>query len=216
MSYAFENGVLNVVVNPVTDQSSYYNRLGNNRFGNSFNNDLMQRSLVRDLGSDYNKSSGARFYTDRDADRSNRDIDWVIDITWQDLDVPYPQTNQYSKNVSREIQEGTDSTGKATYKTVYATLYITRKYFTARGQLECRITDAHTRDNIDIKRYTSSVDWQQEYGTYQGDSRALSNQDLAFLNNNYYQSPRKEDILNELYQKIYPQLKNGIFNLVQW
>jgi len=60
------------------------------------------------------------------------------------------------------------------------------------------------------------VDWQQEYATYSGDSRALSNNDLAILNNNNYQQPRKEDILNELYQKIYPQVKSGIYNAVRW
>ncbi len=217
MSYAYENGILDVVVNPVTDQSSYYSRLGSNSFGNSFNSDMLQRSLVRDLGSDYNKASGARFYTDRDADRANKDIDWIVDITWQNLDIPYPQTNQYSRNVSKQIQVGTDTSGKAEYKTVTATLYVTRRYFTARGELECRITDAHTRNNIDLRRYSGQVDWQQEYATYQGDYRALSNQDLALLNNsNYNQSPRKEDILLEIYQRIYPQLKNGIYNLVRW
>lgn len=217
MSLAFDNGVLDVVINPVTDQSVFYNRMGMNRFGNSFNSDLMQRSLVRDLGSEFNASSGARFYTDLYAPRNKNEIDWLVNITWQNIDIPYPQTNTYTREVSKEIKKGTDSTGKSTYEKVYATLYISKKYFTARGQLECRVINVHTGKNVDSKTYFSTVDWVQEFATYKGDYRALSNEDIAILNNaNFNIPPRNEDILNELYRKIYPQLKSGIYNLVRF
>lgn len=213
MAYAFQESILNVVINPVTDQSSYYSQMRPNRFGNSFNSDLLQRSLVRDLGGDYTKNSPARFYTDREADRANIDVDWIIDITWTNLDVPYPLTQQFSKKVSKEIEVSKDTTGKPVYKTVHATLYVTRRYFTAYGELECRITDAHTRENIDLNRYPAKIDWSQDYATYKGDPDALSQYDWQIINNRV-PLPTREDILMELYQKIYPNLKQGIYNLV--
>ncbi|MEO6818448.1 MAG: hypothetical protein ABI266_04165 [Ginsengibacter sp.] len=212
---AFQNSILDVVINPVTDNSSYYQSIGRNRFGNSFNSDMMQRSLVRDLGGDYNKNAPARFYTDIDASRARIDVDWVVDIMWTNLDIPRPFTNTYTKNVSKEIEVGKDTSGKKLYQTVNATLYLTKRYFTAQGDLECRVTDAVTRKNVDLKRYTSRVDWSQEYGTYKGDSRALSEIDWAMINLRNPQLPSREEILAGLFDKMYPQLRSGIQNLVR-
>ncbi len=215
MDIAYKNSILNVVVNPVTDNSYYYNNTGFNRYGNSFNNDYLQRSLVRDLGGDYTQNSFARFYTDWDAKRANIQPDIFVDLTWQNLDIPHPYTSRYSRNVSKQIEVGRDTSGHVTYQTVSGTLSITKQYFTATGDLEGRITDAVTRNNIADRRYTAQFGWQQEYATYRGDSRALSGNDLALLNNNNFQIPTKQDILNELYQRIYPQVKNGIYNAVR-
>ena len=215
LGIAKEKSTLNIVINPIRDESRYYNDLGWNRFGNSFNNDYLQRNLVRDLGGDNNRSSFARYYSDRDASRNRVDVDWVVDLTWTDLDIPRPYTRQFNRNVSQQIKVGTDTSGKAVYETVNATLYITEYYFTARGELEVRVTDAHTGYNVNLNRYSSTVDWRQQYATYRGDSRALSNQDRAILNNQTIREPRREDILDELFRKIYPQAKNGIYNLTR-
>jgi hypothetical protein len=215
MDQAYQNSILNIVINPVRDDSYYYNTIGRNRFGNSFNNDYLQRNLVRDLGGN-TTNSPARFFTDLDAQRLRLAPDWIIDLTWVNLDIPQPYTQQYNRVVNKQIQIGSDTANKPVYKNVSATLHITRKYFTAVGDLECRITDYQSGNNINLNRYSSQVDWQQEYATYSGDPRALSNVDEAILNNSSYRLPRKEDILNELYQKIYPQVKNGIYNFVRW
>lgn len=215
MDIAYQNSVLNVIVNPVTDNSYYYNNTGFNRYGNSFNNDYMQRSLVRDLGGDYSKNSFARFYNDWDARRANVQPDIFVDLTWVNLDIPQPYTSHYSRNVSRQIEVGRDTSGHVFYQTVTGTLNITKQYFTAIGDLESRISDAVSRNNISDRRYTAQFDWQQEYATYRGDSRALSGNEFALLNNNNFQVPTKQDILNELYQRIYPQVKNGIYNTVR-
>ncbi len=213
LSIAKERSILNIVINPIRDESSYYNSLGRNRFGNSFNNDYLQRNLVRDLSGEYSGNSFARYFTDMDARRSNVNVDWVVDLTWTDLDIPRPYSRQYNRNVSQQIKVGTDTSGKAVYQTVSGILYITQQYFTARGELESRVTDAHTGYNVNLNRYSSTVEWKQEYATYRGDSRALSNQDLAILNNQTIREPRQEDILNELFGKIYPQVKNGLYNI---
>ena len=118
--------------------------------------------------------------------------------------------------MSKQIATGKDTSGNVHYETVTATLYITKRYFTATGDLESRITDATTRNTIDTKRYTAQFNWEHEYATYKGDSRALSGNDLALLNSRNFQIPNKQDILNELYQRIYPQVKNGIYNAVRW
>ena len=216
MNNAYQNSVLNVVVNPVADNSYYYNNAGWNNYGNSFNNDYLQRNLVRDLGGDYAKNASARFYTDWEARSANINPDLFVDLTWVNLDVPQPYTSQYSRNVNKQIETGRDTSGHVHYETVTATLYIIKKYFTATGDLESRITDANTRNIADTRRYTAQFNWEHEYATYKGDSRALSGNDLALLNTRNFIVPTKQDILNELYQRIYPQVKNGIYNAVRW
>lgn len=213
INIAFEGSRLNIVINPVTDQTSYYNRYGTDLFSHHFNSDRIQRSLVRDLGGDYTKGAAARFYTDREAARADVPADWYIDLTWTRLDIPIPQTYTYTRNREKRIQTGTDTSGHPIYTTVNATLQITRRYFTAYGALESRITDADTRNNISLERYQAQVDWKQEYATYSGDRRALDPLDWAMVNNRT-RMPDKEDILQELYYKIYPQLKNGISRVI--
>jgi hypothetical protein len=81
-----------------------------------------------------------------------------------------------------------------TIKQFPAILYITKKYFTATGDLESHITDAATRNIIDTKIYSAQFNWQQEYATYTGDSRAITSNDLFILSNNNSQVPEKLDL----------------------
>jgi len=192
MEKAYQSSILNVVINPVSDDSYFYREMVHNRFGNSFNNDYLQRSLVTDLGSNYSKTSLAHFYTSQDAQRTGINVDWVIDLTWINLEVPQPYSRQYDRKVNKQIEVGRDTANKPVYQNVSATLHITRKYFTATGDLECRITDVDTRDNINLNRYSGKFDWQQEYATYAGDSRALNAAETAMLNNSNYQPPLRK------------------------
>ncbi|CAN5370467.1 hypothetical protein BH20BAC1_BH20BAC1_12150 [soil metagenome] len=216
LAQAYQNSVVNVVVNPVTDNSLYYNNIGMNRYGNSFNNDYLQRNLVNDLGGNNSKNASARYYTDWDARRLNVNPDMIVDLTWVNLDIPRPYTSNYSRNVSRQIQVGRDTSGNVLYKTVSGTLYITKRYFTASGDLETSIMETGTRNLVDSRRYNAQFNWEQETATYRGDRRALSGYELSILQNSSYRVPSKDQILNELYQRIYPQVKNGIYNAVRW
>ena len=216
INIAYQNSIVKVVINPVRDNTFFYNSMGWNNYGNNFNNDYFQRSLVNDLGGSYNKTSPAQFYTNWEARRENIRPDWEVDLTWIYLNIPQPMSNQYSRNISRQIEMGRDTSGKVHYQTVTAILYLIKKYFTASGDMEVRITDVNTGRNITINRYSDQFNWQEEYATYTGDSRAISCNDYVLLNNNNYQIPRKEDILDQLSQRIYPQVKNRIATVVNW
>lgn len=216
ISIAFENSIIKVVINPIRDNTFFYNSMGWNNYGNNYNNDYFQRSLVSDLGGNYNNKIPAQFYTDWEARRENIRPDWEVDLTWQYMNIPQPMTNQYSRNISKQIESGRDTSGKVQYQTVTATLYIIKKYFTASGDMELRITDINTGRNITNNRYSDQFTWQEEYATYTGDSRALSGNEYALLNNNNYRIPRNEDIVTELSRRIYPQIKNRIATLVNW
>jgi hypothetical protein len=218
MDEAYQGGIVNVVINPVADNSYFFNSGWGNQ-GYNYSNEYFQQTLVRELGGTYANRYPARFYTEWEARRENIKPDWVVDLTLRNLDIPRPTTSQSNRNVSRQIEKGRDSTGKILYETVYATLTVYRQSFNARADMDVNITELDTRKNIAYNSYNEYYNWQDEYATYSGDRRALSDNDLALINNrnaNGNTNPRKEDVLNELYRKLYPQVKNRIVYSVDW
>ncbi len=212
MDLAYQNAIVNVQVNPVQDNSYFFNSSWGN-YGYNYSNEYFQQTLVRELRN--SNRYPARFYTDWEARRDNVQPDWVVDLTLRGMNIPSPQRYRYSRNTSRQIESGRDSSGKPIYQTVYATIHISRESLTARGEMEVLVNDVTTGKIITRNNFRAEYSWMEEYATYSGDSRALSASDWNLVNNRYNE-PRKEDILNELYRKIYPQVKNRIIYAVDW
>ncbi len=215
MDKAYQNAIVNVQVNPVQDNSFFFNT-GWGNYGYNYSNEYFQQTLVKELGGKNSTRYPARFYTDWEARRDNVQPDWVVDLTLRNMNIPRPQMYTYSRNANKQIESGRDTSGKPVYQSVYATINITRQSFTARGEMEVNISDAVNHKTISNTSYREDYRWQEEYATYTGDSRALSSNDWLLINNNNYNEPRKEDVLNELYRKIYPQVKNRIMYAVDW
>ena len=216
MQEAYNDAIVNVVINRVEDNAYFFNS-GWGNSGYNYSNQYFQENLVRELQNtnNYNRYA-ARFFTDWDARRENVQPDWVVDLRLRDMSVPYPTTYNYQRQASANIEEGRDTTGKIIYRTVYATMNISRQSFDAGAVMEMNIRDIKTNRNISYRSFSNNYRWQQETASYTGDRRALSNNDWAIINNNNYSSPRREDVLNDLYRKIYPQVKNEITNQVDW
>ena len=216
MDEAFQLAVVNVVINPVQDNSYFLNTGGWGNYGYNYSNEYFQQTLVRELKGINTNRYPARFYTDWEARRDNVTPDWEVNLILRNMYIPLPQNYSYTRNVSRRVEVGKDTSGRPTYRTAYATLNITKQSFTARADMEVNIMDIASRRNILNNSYREDYRWEQEYATYNGDSQALGSRDWALINNNGYSQPRKEDILNELYRRLYPQVKNRISYSVDW
>ena len=215
MADAYQNAIVNIVINPVQDNSFFFNT-GWGNSGYNYSNEYFQQTLIRELGGKNATRYPARFYTEWEARRDNIQPDWVIDLTLRNMDIPRPSNSNYSRNASKQIETGRDTSGHIIYQTVYATLNITRQSFTARAEMEVDITEVATRKNISYKTYRDEYSWQEEHASYNGDNRALSSNDWDIINNSTFNEPRKEDVLNELYRRIYPQVKSNISYAVDW
>ena len=215
MDEAYQNAIVNVVINPVQDNSYFFNT-GWGNSGYNYSNEYFQQTLVRELKGINSNRYPARFYTDWEARRDNVQPDWEVNLTLRNMNIPRPQTYTYSRSASQQIETGRDTSGHTIYRTVYATINIAKQSFTANADMEINITDLATRKNIVYNTFREDYRWEEEHATYNGDSRALSANDWAMINNSYYNEPRKEDVLNELYRKLYPQVKNKISYAVDW
>lgn len=215
MDEAYQNAIVNVVINPVQDNSYFFNT-GWGNYGYNYSNEYFQQTLIRDLGGKNSSRYPARFYSDWEARRDNVQPDWEVSLTLRNMNIPRPQTYNYSRNVSQQIETGRDTSGKIIYRTVYATINVARQSFSARADMEINIKDLVSRKSVTYTTFREDYNWQEEHATYSGDSRALSANDWAMINNSSFNEPRKEDVLNELYRRLYPQVKNKISNAVDW
>ncbi len=215
MDEAYQQAIVVVVINPVQD-NSYFSNTGWGNYGTNYSNEYFQQSLIRDLGGKNGTRYPARFYNDWEIRRENIQPDWEVNLTLRNMNIPRPITNTYSRNVNKQVETGRDTSGKVIYRTVYATVNVARQSFTANADMEINITNLSTRKNIAYNTYREDYRWEEEHATYSGDSRALGPNDWALINNSGFNEPRKEDILNELYQKLYPQVKNKIIYAVDW
>lgn len=207
---AEEKGILHIVINPVESRGYMYGRM-------SFTADNFQRNLVRDLGGDFgNNYSGAKFYTDWDARSKKVQPDWVVDLVWSNMYISPINSNSTSRNVSKQIETGKDANGKPIYQTVTATLYVTRKNIDARGEMEYRIQDVQERENIEWNRIPAYLNYNVEYATYTGDSRALSGYDLTLVNNSRFAYVDESAIVDELYERVYSQLRSRLETASRW
>ena len=213
---AYESAIVDVVINPVQD-NSFFSNTGWGNSGLNYSNEYFQRTLVRDLGYANNNSNyAARFYSDWEAQRANISIDWMVDLRLRNIDLPQPYSNTYRENRSAQVQSGTDTSGKPLYRTVNATLNVNRMSFTARADMDVLIRDLETGRTISNRNFRENYQWQEERATYSGDSRALSSQDWAMINNSNFYAPRREQVLEELYRQLYPQVLNNIKYAVNW
>ena len=209
IAQSYEQSVVNVIINRIEDDNLFFNTWGNTGF--RYRPEDYQESLVRELGGRNANIVPARFYTDRDADRENIDGDWTVDVRWRNIDADGSVPYRFNREVSRSIEIGKDTAGKPVYKMVHATLHITRRTFTVNGALDYRVNDIVNNKNIDQGLLTQNLSWDDSYATYTGDSRALDNNDwLLVRNRNSNFGPSKEEILNTLMKRIYPDLRRRL------
>lgn len=209
MQDAYEMATINVVINPIIDDNIFFTSYSG--IDVRYRPQDFEDNLVRELGGRNANIVPARFYTDRDARREHIEPDWMVDIRWRNIDVSPTIPRQYTRQVSRDIQVGKDTSGKAVYQTVKATLQITERTINVYGGVDYQVSDLISDRNVDQGLITDRVSWTEQYASYSGDKRALSDQDWALVNSNRsFFRPTRADVLNTLMRKIYPDLRYRI------
>lgn len=210
MEEAYQDALLKIVIFPVED-NSYFNNYNIGNYGVNYSNEYFQRTLARELN---DTREAVSVYTDREAVNP----DWSIYLVLRNLDIPYPSRSTYRRNSSAQIEVGTDTAGRPVYRTVYATITITKSNFIARADMQVIMKDMKSNKTISNNSYREDYRWEQESATYSGDYRALSSSDKRLIDNayNYDSYPRKEEVLNELYRKLYPRILQDIRYKIRW
>jgi hypothetical protein len=203
---AAEKSIISVVINPVNYHAQSYGYWG-------LNNDYIQQEIARDLRFQLG-SKDVKVYTEDEARRASIVPDRVVDIAWDQLFIPTPFTNNYTRQVSRQINTGrVDENKKPIYETVTATLYVTEKTTRANGNLTLRIFDAKNDRNVLWDNFPANHTQREQYATYRGDSRALGGYELSMINNyrgGGYNDPLRSDVFQQVLRDVYPRLVSRI------
>lgn len=216
INQAYENAIVDVVINPIEDDSYFFNA-GWGSSGLNYSNDFFQRTLLRDLTNNTNNNNyAARFYSDWEAGRKNIPVDWTVNLRLRNVDIPQPNRNTFRRDRSKQIETGKDTSGRTIFQTVTATVNVSRMSFTANAQMDMLIKDIVTPKTISNRSFRESYRWEEESASYTGDQRALTDEDWNSINNRNFVNPRREDVLEELYRKLYPQILNNIRYSVDW
>jgi hypothetical protein len=217
LRYAEEMATLYVVVNPV----DYYS-FGWNYWG--FQNDHLQWQMLRDLNNrSYNFT---RFVSDQEARALRTMPERVVDMRFARLMVNNPYTDRHTFERQKQIQvpnpRNPNDTSKQTSQstiTVRATVTVTKRLVTGEADLECRIYDVPTGRNILYDRFPGRYNWVFESASYNGDKRALTDEDLRLVNNRFDRYPTREEVgqklIDDAYGALIRRIEQGV-NFDSW
>ncbi|WP_343704450.1 hypothetical protein [Chitinophaga sp.] len=202
---AYAIGLVNVVISEIDVRSPYF----------QFSADQFRDALVRNL-EQRQINNFVKFYDERRV-RGERDFrpDQYMELRFMDFMVGQTFVDRYQREVSKVISvpgNKKDSTGKAIMVdiTVKATLYITKKTVASSGLLDYRITDVNANQVLRQDRVPGSFTWQNQFGTYRGDERALSDADRALIGGRDVPPPPPQDLFMELTRPIYDRLAGDL------
>lgn len=200
---AYQLGVINVVVSEIEVRSPYY----------QFSADQFRDYLVRNL-QQRNINQFVQFYDERVVRNANLHADEYIELRFFDFVVGETYVDRIQRDVSKDIVVGTtkDTTGKESnvYKTVKATLYITKKTVISKGLLDYRITNTNNGQLLRTDRIPGSYTWLNQFGTFHGDERALSDEDKSLMGGREMPPPPPSDLFLEFTRPIYDILARDL------
>ncbi len=211
MNEAYEKGTVNIVIRPVQFEHYFFGSWNYN-----LQRDQQTNTLVNDLGGSYASSVPARFYTEQEAMYRRVEPNWIVDLVWTNIDFSEPTVSRQTRTLTKNIQTGVDTAGRPLYKSVTANLHIQRRIVQGSGYLEYRITDLDNRKKQTGNRTYAHFNREDEFASYDGDSRALGPEDWRLINNRGRRVPERSEILDEMYRTVYNDVKNKIRNEADW
>ena len=95
-------------------------------------------------------------------------------------------------------------------RTVTAQLTTYRKEVISNGRLAMEIIDGYGNGILSSKKFTGEFVWYSEWGSYNGDERALTKQQKVICKSSEVPPPPPQDLFLEFTKPIYDQLTGNI------
>ncbi len=206
MNEAFNYAVINVVVLPLDERSSYQYSSYNTRYRTFDNN------MVTYLQNN-NSNQFVRYYSAFDADARRVVADQVIEIRFSSMNIGRTNDERSTRTVSREVvvKETVikpDSVVKQ-YAKVSAKITTTKRTMKSNGMIQVVARDYNNRITWS-ENYTGEHYWSTEFATYTGDTRALSDEDKKIIDRQQAIAPREDDIIRSIMDEIQSKAECGV------
>jgi tetratricopeptide (TPR) repeat protein len=205
---AYHLSILHVVANLKPVQSRFY-ELSADVFYRQVNNTLKQ----------IENNEFIRFYSPEQAvNHKIQNPDQILEISFEDFVVGETHTRETREKVERDsviIGEITLDSGrkKEVIGSVNAELAVYRMEMSSRGIVNLTITKNGMQDkDLIYQDFPGEFVWFNEWGQFNGDDRALSDQQIAICNNKNINPPPPQQLFLEFTKPIHHQLHSKLVN----
>lgn len=155
-------------------------------------------------------SEFVRFYSPIEAQRSGlNQPDHIIVMQFDDFVVGQTYIKEKTKEFTRDSvvvgQVDVGGESKDVYGKVKAEFTTFTKYLDSKGLLDMRIYDGRTDRILFQRKMPGQYQWITEWGTYKGDDRALSDEQLELARLREAPAPEPQFLFAQFCQPIYSQ-----------
>ncbi len=177
----------------------------------SLSGGFFQDKVEEYLHQNYPDRGFIKFYTPEEAKNVNLPkVDQVLRIQFDDFSVGNTTINEKEETVKKDsVKVGeakVDGKTIPVYNTVSAKLTTVRKEVVSRGLLSMIVVDANSNGVLSHKKFSGEYAWVSSWARFNGDDRALSDQQLALCKKKELQPPVAQDLFLEFTRPIYNQL----------
>ncbi|WP_258099489.1 hypothetical protein [Marinoscillum pacificum] len=191
---------LRVVVEPIPAPTRMFN-LKHEFFVNKINEYLHNQRI----------NEYVRFYTPEEADAEKLDyVDHIIRMEFDRFTLGNVYSSKDTRDVSRDSVVIATRNGEDIYGTVKAKLTVQQKAITGSGLLDFKVLDNDLKKVITQEKFPSEYTWSIQWASYNGDERALSEEELKMVNTVEASIPNPQWMFEEFTAPIYDQVISKI------
>jgi hypothetical protein len=177
----------------------------------SLSGGFFQDKVEEYLHQNYPDRGFVKFYTPEEIKNLKlAKVDQILRIQFDDFSVGNTTVNEKEETVKKDsVKVGeakVDGKTIPVYNTVTAKLTTVRKEVLSTGLLSMVVLDAKTNGVLQHKKFSGEYSWVSSWGRFNGDDRALSDQQLAMCKRKEQQPPVAQDLFLEFTRPIYNQL----------
>jgi hypothetical protein len=177
----------------------------------SLSGDFFLDKVEEYLHQNYPDRGFIKFYTPEEAKNVNLPkVDQYLRIQFDDFSVGNTTVNEKEETVKKDsVKVGeakVDGKTVPVYNTVSAKLITTRKEVVSRGLLSMIVVDGKSNGVLTHKKFSGEYSWVSTWGRFNGDERALTDQQLSICKRREQQPPVAQDLFLEFTKPIYNQL----------
>jgi hypothetical protein len=181
---------------------------------------FFQDKVEEFLHKNYTDETFIKFYTPEEARLVNLDeADQIMRLQFDDFSVG----NSILKEKEETLTKDSVKVGEAkiegkmvpVYNTVKAKLTTYRKEVISNGLLSMIVVDAKTNGVLTTRKFNGEFVWVNQWAKFNGDERALTDQQLKICQSREQQPPHPQDLFLEFTRPIYNQLLPAVKGFYQ-
>jgi hypothetical protein len=181
---------------------------------------FFQDKVEEYLHNNYPERTFIKFFTTQEANNIGlQNPDQILRIQFDDFSVGNTTLREKEETFSKDSVKVGDTkvNGKSVpvYNTVKATLHTYRKEVVSSGLLSMIVVDAKTNGVLAHRKFEGNYVWGSTWGNFNGDERALSQEQLNWCKQRELMPPQPQDLFLAFTRPIYDQLIPAIKGFYQ-